>query len=121
MPVAGRTDLSELVAAIRDYATIAHDRVTVAWVVLGGVNTGDDEVEGLRAMLSDLPLRINLIDVNNARPDGFRRATPGELAGFLDKLQVLKVPVVRRYSVGQDKDSACGMLAGRRAQGEVAR
>lgn len=115
LPVAGRTDLSELVGAIRDYATIAQDRVTVAWVVLGGVNTGDDEVEGLRAMLSDLPLRINLIDVNDARPDGFRRATPGELAGFLDKLQVLKVPVVRRYSVGQDKDSACGMLAGRRA------
>lgn len=115
LPVAGRTELAELVAAIRDYATIAQDRVTVAWVVLGGVNTGDDEVEGLRAMLGDLPLRINLIDVNDARPDGFRRATPAELGAFLNRLQVLGVPVVRRYSVGQDQSSACGMLAATRS------
>ncbi len=114
LPVAGRTDLAELASAIRDYAVIAQDRVTVAWVVLGGVNTGDDEVEGLRVLLSDLPLRINLIDVNDPRPDGFRRASPAELGEFLNRLQVLKVPVVRRYSVGKDQDSACGMLAGRR-------
>ncbi|MSP53992.1 MAG: radical SAM protein [Myxococcales bacterium] len=122
LPVAGRTPLAELVAAIREYATIAQDRVTVAWVVLGGVNTGDDEVEGLRAMLSDLPLRINLIDVNDGRSErdgGFRRATPAELSELLNRLQVLRVPVVRRYSVGQDKDSACGMLAGRRTASSV--
>ncbi len=121
LPVAGRTDLAELASAIRDYAVIAQDRVTVAWVVLGGVNTGDDEVEGLRVLLSDLPLRINLIDVNDPRPGGFRRASPAELGEFLNRLQVLKVPVVRRYSVGKDQDSACGMLAGRRTQGEMAR
>lgn len=42
--------------------------------------------------------------MNDNQPEsagGFRRATPGELKAFLDKLQVLKVPVVRRYSVGQ--------------------
>jgi 23S rRNA (adenine2503-C2)-methyltransferase len=120
LPVAGRTDLTELVAAIRDYATIAHDRVTVAWVVLGGVNTGADEVEGLRRLLGDLPLRVNLIDVNDPRPDGFRRAHPAELAAFLDRLQVLGVPVVRRYSVGQDQSSACGMLAAVRTAADAA-
>ena len=115
LPVAGRTPLSELAAALREYATIAHDRVTVAWVVVGGVNTGPDEVEGLRRLIGDLHLRINLIDVNDSRPDGFARATPDELRRFLDDLQVLGVPVVRRYSVGQDQDSACGMLAARRS------
>jgi 23S rRNA (adenine2503-C2)-methyltransferase len=117
LPVAGRTDLSELVAAIRDYSEVAQDRTTVAWVVIGGVNTGDDEVEGLRTLLGELPLRINLIDVNDNRPDGFRRANPEELRSFLDRLQVLGVPVVRRYSVGSDQNSACGMLAARRATG----
>ncbi len=114
LPVAGRTDLSELVAAIREYSGVAQDRTTIAWVVMGGVNTGEEEVEGLRALLGELPIRINLIDVNDARPDGFKRATPEELHTFLDRLQVLGVPVVRRYSVGQDQSSACGMLAGRR-------
>ena len=114
LPVAGRTDMGELVAAIRDYSEVAQDRVTVAWVVLGGENTGDDEVQGLKRLLGDLPLRVNLIDVNDGRPDGFRRANADELRAFLDRLQVLGVPVVRRYSVGQDQDSACGMLAARR-------
>ncbi len=113
LPVAGRVPMAELVDAIRDYAAVASGRVTVAWVVLGGVNTGDDEVAGLRALLGDLKLRINLIDVNDARPDGFRRASPVELKSFLDKLSVLDVPVVRRYSVGRDQNSACGMLAAR--------
>jgi len=115
LPVAGRTDLAELVAAIREYSEVAQDRTTVAWVVIGGVNTGEDEVEGLRTLLGELKLRINLIDVNDNRPDGFRRASPTELAGFLDRLQVLGVPVVRRYSVGQDQNSACGMLAATRS------
>jgi 23S rRNA (adenine2503-C2)-methyltransferase len=115
LPVAGRTDLAELVAAIREYSEVAQDRTTVAWVVIGGVNTGDDEVEGLRTLLGELKLRINLIDVNDNRPDGFRRASPAELATFLDRLQVLGVPVVRRYSVGQDQNSACGMLAATRS------
>jgi 23S rRNA (adenine2503-C2)-methyltransferase len=112
--VAGRSELAELVAAIREHADATRDRVTVAWVLIGGVNTGDDEVEGLRALLGQVPLRVNLIDVNDAT-GAFARAEPGELRAFLDRLQVLGVPVVRRYSVGRDKHSACGMLAARRA------
>lgn len=114
LPVAGRTPLPEVAAALREYAAVAKGRLTVAWVVMGGVNTGEDEVAALRELLGDLPLRVNLIDVNDARPDGFRRASPAELRAFLDRLQVLQVPVVRRYSVGRDQDSACGMLAARR-------
>lgn len=116
LPVAGRTPLAEVADALREYAAVAKGRVTIAWVTMGGVNTGDDEVAALRDLLGDLPLRVNLIDVNDARPDGFRRATPEELRAFLDRLQVLEVPLVRRYSVGRDRDSACGMLAAKAAE-----
>jgi len=51
--------------------------------------------------------------VNDARPDGYRRATPAELAAFRDSLRSLEVPVVRRYSGGAARHAACGMLAGR--------
>lgn len=125
LPVAGRTPLPELVAALREHAEALRqrtrdpdavgERLTVAWVLMGGVNDGDDEVAALREAFAGLPIRLNLIDVNDARPDGFRRASPAELRRFLDALQVLEVPVVRRYSVGRARHSACGMLAGRRA------
>ncbi len=111
LPVAGRFALADLASAIREYAEVAKGRVTVAWVVMAGVNTGADEVEALGALLGDLRLRVNLIDVNDAREDGFRRAEPEELKAFLDRLGVLGVPLVRRYSGGGARHAACGMLA----------
>jgi 23S rRNA (adenine2503-C2)-methyltransferase len=83
-----------------------------------GVNTGTDEVNALRALLPDVPLRINLIDVNDARPvedGGLRPPDDAERARFLDALQVLGQPIVRRYSGGRNKHAACGMLASRPA------
>ncbi|MBI1949297.1 MAG: radical SAM protein [Deltaproteobacteria bacterium] len=128
LPVTGQWPLEELAAAIRRLHATTRDRVTVAWVVLGGINTGADEVQALQALLGGVPLRINLIDVNPIDHDAgmdsqlgrgandptrFTRATPAELARFLDGLQVLGQPIVRRYSGGQHRDAACGMLASR--------
>ena len=108
-----RSYYAELADAIREVAQTTGGRVTVAWVVIAGVNTGDDEVAALRALLGDVPLRVNLIDVNDARPDGYRRADEVELARFRDALSTLGVPIVRRYSGGQARHAACGMLAAR--------
>ena len=114
LPVAGRFSMAELAGAIREYAAVAKGRITLAWVLLGGVNHDAAEVERLQALLGDLPLRINLIDVNDAREDGYRRATDAERKAFLDQLQVLRAPVVRRYSGGSERHAACGMLAATR-------
>lgn len=111
LPVAGHFELAELAAAIREYAAVAKARITVAWVVMAGVNTGTDEVDALRVLLEDLRLRVNLIDVNDPREDGFRRADRDELKAFMDALGTLRVPLVRRYSGGSARHAACGMLA----------
>lgn len=111
LPSASAWPVRELADAVREYQRATRTRATIAWVLLGGINTGRDEVEALRSLFEGLPLRINLIDVNDARPDGFRRATAEELASFRDALRTLGVPVVRRYSGGAAKHAACGMLA----------
>ena len=82
---------------------------------MGGINSGIDEVEALREHFDGMPYRLNLIDVNDARPEGFRRASDEELAAFRDALRTLGVPVVRRYSGGAARHAACGMLAAVRA------
>ena len=111
LPVAGGWPVAEVAEAIREYQRAAGGRVTIAWVVMGGVNADRDEVEALRSLFEGVPLRISLIEVNDARPDGFRRATAAELSDFRDALRTLAVPVVRRYSGGAAKHAACGMLA----------
>jgi 23S rRNA (adenine2503-C2)-methyltransferase len=118
LPMAAAWPVQELAGAVRLYQQSTGGRATIAWVVLGGINTGDDEVEALRALFHDVPLRLNLIDVNvdveTARPDGYRRADDGELSRFRDRLRTLGIPVVRRYSGGAAKHAACGMLAAMR-------
>jgi 23S rRNA (adenine2503-C2)-methyltransferase len=112
MPMAAAWPVRELADAVRAYQAASGGRATIAWVVLGGINTGVDEVDALRELFDGVPLRLNLIDVNDARPDGFRRAGEDELARFRDALRTLGIPVVRRYSGGAAKHAACGMLAG---------
>jgi len=120
LPSASAWPVSELAAAVRTYQRSTGGRATIAWVVLGGINTGADEVFALRALFDGVPMRLNLIDVNDARPDGFRRATDAELAAFRDELRTLEVPIVRRYSGGAAKHAACGMLAAMESNAEVA-
>ncbi len=111
LPSASAWNVSELAGAVRAYQQAIGGRATIAWVVLGGINTGRDEVDALRDLFDGVPLRLNLIDVNDARPDGYRRAGDEELARFRDELRTLGIPVVRRYSGGAAKHAACGMLA----------
>jgi 23S rRNA (adenine2503-C2)-methyltransferase len=112
VPAAAAWPVRELADAVRAYQHATGGRITLAWVVLGGINTGADEVAALRAHFAGVPLRLNLIDVNDARVGGYIRAGAAELAQFRDALRELDMPVVRRYSGGAAKHAACGMLAG---------
>lgn len=109
LPMAARWSLEELVEAIAAVHAVQRRRMTIAWVLMGGVNHDAAEVDGLRRLMRDVPIRLNLIDVNGDL--GYRRATEDERNGFIDQLKSLKVPFVRRYSVGSESNSACGMLA----------
>lgn len=111
LPVAAAWSVGEVADAVRAWHASTGERATLAWVLLGGINGGSDEVEAIRRHFAGIPLRINLIDVNDPRPDGFRRATDRERAAFRDGLRTLGVPIVRRYSGGASRHAACGMLA----------
>ena len=111
VPAASAWPVRDLASAVRDYQRAAGGRVTIAWVVMGGINTGRDEVDALRELFEGVPLRLNLIDVNDARADGYQRASDEELGAFRDALRTLGIPVVRRYSGGAARHAACGMLA----------
>ncbi|HYM62035.1 MAG TPA: radical SAM protein [Thermoanaerobaculia bacterium] len=112
LPAAAAWPVAELADAVRTVQRAVGGRITIAWVVLGGINTGSDEVAALRRLFDGVPIRLNLIDVNDPRPNGFRRAGDAELAAFRTELRTLGVPVVRRYSGGAARHAACGMLAG---------
>lgn len=114
LPAANAWSLEELADAIKDYALNGKELLTLAWVLIKGVNTGSDEVEALKKLFDGIEFKMNLIDVNDARINGYQRADDAERNAFFALLKELKVPIVRRYSVGNSSHSACGMLAGKR-------
>jgi 23S rRNA (adenine2503-C2)-methyltransferase len=119
MPIEKRWPLSELMPALRDHAAAAGGRLTIAYVTIGGVNTSPAHARALAALLGDLKVKVNLIDVTD-ETGRYQPPTPAELAAFRAALdQSLGAPVVRRYSGGKDIGAACGTLAGSRTGGEV--
>ncbi|MBS0264810.1 MAG: radical SAM protein [Planctomycetes bacterium] len=110
-PVERIHPLPELLEAVREYHSVTGKRVTFAWTVLAGINTGRDDARALAELTRGLPILLNLIDVND--PTGkFRRPSTEEANRFRDYLrEELGMPIQKRYSGGQDIHGACGMLA----------
>ena len=118
MPIEDRWALPDVMLAMRDHAAARRQRVTLAYVVIGGVNATPEHARALGALLGGLRVKLNLIDVTDDT-GRYRRATPEELAAFRDALAALGVPVVRRYSGGGDIGAACGTLAATSRGGDV--
>jgi 23S rRNA (adenine2503-C2)-methyltransferase len=119
LPVEDVHPLPELLAAVREYHEVMGERVTLAWTLIRGVNTRPEDARALAELTAGLPVRVDLIEVNDATGE-FLKPAPGELQAFRDALTAeLGQPIVRRYSGGQDVQGGCGMLAGRALGGEV--
>ncbi len=115
VPLTARYDVPRLAAAMQRHAERRGGPVSLAWVLISGFNTGEDEADELRRLFGGVPLRVSVIDVND--PTGVhRRAGDEERGRFLSALSRNGIGFVRRYSGGPDIHAACGMLASR-AQG----
>jgi 23S rRNA (adenine2503-C2)-methyltransferase len=113
LPVEEVHPLSELMAAVREYHRATGRRVTLAWTLIRGFNTRPEDARRIAELTAGLPVLIDLIDVNDASGE-FLPPSPEERNAFRDALtRELGMPVVRRYSGGQDIRGGCGMLAGK--------
>jgi 23S rRNA (adenine2503-C2)-methyltransferase len=112
IPAGRRYPVADLAAAARRHAAARGDRVHLAWVLMSGINTGEDEAEELARLFRGSALRLSVIDVND--PTGrFERAGDAERAAFFSALARRGIGFIRRYSGGADIDAACGLLASR--------
>jgi 23S rRNA (adenine2503-C2)-methyltransferase len=118
MPIEARWPLTELVPAIREYAAVSKDRVTLAYVAVSGVNMSRQAAQDLARLFDGVRVKINLIDVND--PSGqLQPPSDHEVMDFRDELSKFSIPLVRRYAGGRDICAACGTLAATRQGGQV--
>jgi 23S rRNA (adenine2503-C2)-methyltransferase len=116
VPLANTYAVSDLARAMAAQARVHGGPVHLGWVLMAGINTGDDEAEALAAHFPGVPVRLHAIDVND--PTGrFRPPDDAERGRFFDALHRRGIAFVRRYSGGPDIAAACGMLASTRSGG----
>jgi 23S rRNA (adenine2503-C2)-methyltransferase len=110
MPIERRHGLEELMAAVREHHARTKQRVMLEYVLIRGFNMEAEDAHALRELFAGLPVRFNIIEVNDARREHLP-PDAAELSRFRDLLDGLGQPVVRRYSGGKDVGAGCGMLA----------
>lgn len=110
VPLGQKYSVAELAHAMRRHAGVHGGPVHLGWVLMSGVNAGEDEADAIARTFAGVPVRVHLIDVND--PSGrYRPPDDAERGAFLDGLRERGIAFVRRYSGGPDIHAACGMLA----------
>ncbi|MFL6662435.1 MAG: RNA methyltransferase [Rhizobacter sp.] len=113
LPRAPRIDPRELVALGEGYARATGYPIQYQWTLLDGVNDGDDEVEGIAALLAGRYAMLNLIPYNTVDGLAYRRPPAERAAAMARALNRRGILTRLRRSAGQDVDAGCGQLRSR--------
>lgn len=110
MPVNRRWPLAKLIDAIEKIGAATGERVTVEYVLLGGVNDTLADAKRLAALLSRSRCKVNLIPYNAQGEEGFSSPAPQAVEAFQKYLLDREFVAVLRKSRGRDIKAACGQL-----------
>lgn len=113
VPLNRKHPLAELMGACRRYLERApRDFVTFEYVMLDGVNDGDEHAEQILALVRDVPCKFNLIPFNPFPGADLRRSPAERIKAFAQRLADAGIVTTVRRTRGDDIDAACGQLAG---------
>ena len=114
MPINRTYPLRELIAAcVRYLKSAPRDFVTFEYVMLDGVNDGEEHARQLIGLAATVPCKINLIPFNPFPDSGFARSPRDVIRRFSERLNAAGIVTTTRRTRGEDIDAACGQLAGR--------
>lgn len=113
MPVNKAYPIAMLLGALKNYPLPGRRKITIEYVLLGGLNDTPEDAKRLVRLLSDIPCKINLIPFNPHEGADFRPPTRAALDAFHKYLLDRHFTVITRDSRGSDISAACGQLKGK--------
>jgi 23S rRNA (adenine2503-C2)-methyltransferase len=102
--------LPELMDRLRKLPLKPRQRITIEYILLGGVNDGLEQAKELNRVLSSIKCKINLIGFNPAPELPYEQPDPQRVLEFERFLWTKGQTVTLRKSKGQDIQAACGQL-----------
>lgn len=114
MPIEKKYDLNKLKNALIDFCKNTKDRVTIEYILIGGLNDTKECAMELIEFLKDIKCNINLIPYNPVTDEnGFKKPNKKDMLRFKYILEASGKKVTIRLERGADIDAACGQLAGK--------
>lgn len=113
VPLNKKHPLKDLMAACRRYLEVApRDFITFEYVMLAGMNDGDEHADELVELVRTVPCKFNLIPFNPFPGSGLDRSPSERVRAFAQRLNDAGIVTTIRKTRGDDIDAACGQLAG---------
>ena len=111
MPIAKKYPLPKVLDACSRYSEVTGRRVSIEYVLLGGVNTGRAAADALAKIALGLSCKVNLIQYNPVPGLPFSAPSTRDTLRFREWLENSGVRVIIRFRKGRDIKAACGQLA----------
>lgn len=109
MPINKAYPLADVLAAAEHFSEKTGRRVTLEYVMLGGVNDRPKHAEQLAGLIGGRSFYVNIIPYNPT-DNCFEKSAPEDIAIFYDTLKRNGVVVTRRREFGAGLKAACGQL-----------
>lgn len=110
MPRAARWPLDQLLAALKSYPLKTRERITFEYLLLGGVNDGQEQAAELTRLVADIKGKLNLIIYNPTEGAPYAAPDEARVLAFEQYLWKRHITAIIRKSKGQDIKAACGQL-----------
>lgn len=112
MPIDKKWPLRELRAALATWPQRPHQKITLEYVLLDGINDDLESAERLAAWIGDLRHLLNVIPFNawGEASSPYRAPSEEKVQAFVARVHELGCLVTVRRSRGRDVRGACGTL-----------
>ncbi len=111
MPRAAKIiELQELISLLSNIPMRSRQRITIEYILIGGVNDSIEHARELNRVLSGVKCKINLIKFNPGPDIEYRPPRDEDVLAFEEFLRQKGQITTLRKSRGQDISAACGQL-----------
>ena len=113
MPIEKKYNIADLKTALAEFNKATKDRITIEYILIGGLNDSVQCAKELIEYLKDIKCNINLIPYNPVVSNDFEKPNKKDMMKFKYILEASGKKVTIRLERGADIDAACGQLAGK--------
>ena len=114
MPINKKYKIKDIIDALKIYYKKTNRRITFEYIMLDGINDGDENALELSRLLKDLNCYVNLIPYNETNNLEYKRSKNDRILKFYDIIKKNSVEVTIRREFGGSISAACGQLRSKR-------